>query len=398
MATVEIKPNVYWVGMNDRTTDLFEGIWPIAHTGVSYNSYLINDEKKVIIDLAKAIKTDIFFDNISEVMDLAHIDYVVINHMEPDHTGVLRTLKRMSPTLKILCTPKSKKMLEDFYDMRENIKTIEDGETLSTGEMKLRFVYAPFVHWPETMITYESTQKILFSCDAFGGYGALPGSVFDDEARDPEFYERESLRYYANIVAKFSGPVLKAIGKLKDIPVDIIAPSHGLIWRKNPERIVELYRKWAQYATGETEPGITLIYASMYGNTEMVMNAVARGISGEGVPMEIFDAARTHSSFILPSLWTKRGVAIGCPTYEVGAFPPVADVLQMAALKRIMNKQAVMFGSFGWSGGALKRIKEIVQPLKWTLSDTFEFAGGPTPEDLENAETFGAEFAKTIKE
>jgi len=275
---------------------------------------------------------------------------------------------------------------------------VSDGETLSLGKTELKFVHAPFVHWPETMVTYEPSHEILFSCDAFGGYGALRGGIFDDECKDMAFYESESLRYFANIVAKFSGPTLKAIKKLEDVPVSIIAPSHGLIWRKNPGRIVELYRKWAEYATQTAEPGVTLIYGSMYGNTEMMMNAVAQGISSENVPVEIFDTARTHVSYILPSLWTKRGVVVGAPTYEVGVFPPVGQVLEMAALKRIMNKKAAMFGSYGWSGGALKKIKSIIEPLAWDLTETFEFPGGPTAADLEKAKEFGARFARVAKE
>ena len=398
MATVQIKPNIHWIGVNDRTTDLFEGLWPIAQEGVSYNSYLINDEKKAIIDLSKAIKSDIFFDNVSEIVDLSEIDYLVINHMEPDHTGVFRILQRMAPGLTILGTPKTHKMLEDYYGIKENFREVQDGETLSLGKTELKFVHTPFVHWPETMVTYETTRKILFSCDAFGGYGALRGSIFDDECKNLEFYTRESLRYFVNIVAKFTGPVLRAIDKLAGVPIDIIAPSHGLIWRKDPAMIVELYKKWSGYALEESEPGITLIYGSMYGNTERMMNAVAQGISSKGLPLEIFDVTRTHVSYILPSLWTKSGIAIGAPTYEGGLFPPMAQVLEMAAQKRISRKKAVMFGSYGWSGGALKRIKEIVQPVKWDIADTLEIIGGPTEEDLKKAEAFGADFAKTIKE
>ncbi len=397
MSVVEIKPDIYWIGVNDRTTDLFEGLWPITREGVSYNSYLINDEKKAIIDLAKAIKTDIFFDNISEIFKISEIDYVIVNHVEPDHTGVLRILKRMAPKLKILATPKAKKMLEDFYSISENIIEVGDGETLSLGRKNLKFIYAPFVHWPETMVTYETTHKILFSCDAFGGYGALRGAIFDDECRDLTFYQEESLRYFVNIVAKFTKPVLNAIERLSDVPIDIIAPSHGLIWRKNPKIIVDLYKKWSEYAKGETEPGITLIYGSMYSNTEIMMNAVTQGISGTGTRLNIFDAARTHVSYILPSLWTNSGVVIGAPTYEASLFPPVAQVLEMAVIKRVMNKKVCMFGSYGWSGGALKELKRIIEPVNWELVDTFEFAGGPTEEDLKRGEEFGANFAKLIK-
>lgn len=282
MPAVEIKPDIYWIGVNDRTTDLFEGLWPISRHGVSYNSYLIKDKKNAIIDLSKAIKSDIFFDHIAEVIDISQIDYVIINHMEPDHTGVLRTLRKLAPDLTILCTEKAKTMLKDFYAITTNIEVIRDGQCLSLGSKELKFFETPFVHWPETMVTFETSQNILFSCDAFGGYGALRGTIFDDQCNDLDFYIKESLRYYVNIVAKFSRPTLNAIEKLKRVPVEIIAPAHGLIWRKQPGLIVELYKKWAGYATGEAEKGVTLIYGSMYGNTEMMMNSVALGLSHGG--------------------------------------------------------------------------------------------------------------------
>jgi len=373
MPAVEIKPDVYWIGVNDRTTDLFEGLWPITEEGVSYNAYLINDEKKAIVDLSKALKTDEFFDRIAEIVAVSEIDYVVINHMEPDHTGVLRTLRKIAPGATILGSAKTKKMLESFYGITEKVRVVEDGEALSLGRRTLQFFSTPFVHWPETMMTFETSHRILFSCDAFGSYGALRGAIFDDECKDLGFYQKEALRYYVNIVAKFSKPVLKAIGKLADVPVEIIAPSHGLIWRKNPRLIVDLYKKWA------------------------MMNAVAQGISRVGVPLEIFDAARTHVSYILPSLWTKAGVMVGAPTYEGTLFPPMAQVLEMATLKRVLNKKVAMFGSYGWSGGALKHLKKIIEPVRWEMVDSLEFVGKPTDEDLKKGEEFGASFAEIIK-
>ena len=397
MPPVEIKPDIYWIGVNDRTTDLFEGLWPITQEGVSYNAYLINDEKKAIVDLTKALKTDEFFDQIDQLADVSQLDYIIVNHMEPDHSGVLRTLRRIAPQAIILGTEKTRAMLESFYGITEGVQVVQDGEPLSLGQHTLRFVYTPFVHWPETMMTYEVSERILFSCDAFGSYGALRGAIFDDEYADLEFYKQEALRYYVNIVALFSGPVLKAIAKLADVPVSIIAPSHGLIWRGNPQLIVDLYKQWAEYATGPTEVGVTLIYGSMYGNTEKMMNAVAQGISREGVPLTIFDAAHTHVSYILPSLWTQRGVMVGAPTYEGGLFPPVAQVLDMAAQKRIRNKKVARFGSYGWSGGAQRKFERIIEPLKWELVDSFEFIGCPTEEELRQGEEFGARFARHIR-
>ncbi len=397
MPPVQIKPDIYWIGVNDRTTDLFEGLWPISQEGVSYNSYLIDDEKKAIIDLAKALKTDEFFDQIANVIELSSIDYVVVNHMEPDHTGVIRTLRKVAPAVTIVGSPKTKSMLQSFYGISENVEAVEDGDTLPLGRRTLKFFSTPFVHWPETMMTYEVSHGILFACDGFGGYGALRGAIFDDECTDPEFYRREALRYYVNIVAKFSKPVLRAIEKLADLPLEVIAPSHGLIWREHPEVIVDLYRRWAEYATGDAEPQITLLYGSMYGNTETMMNAVAQGISSVGVPFDIFDAARTHVSYILPSLWTRNGVMVGAPTYEGTLFPPVAQALEMAALKRIQNKKAAMFGSYGWGGGALKHLQRIVEPVGWDIVDSFEFTGSPTEQELQQGMEFGIRFAEEVK-
>jgi anaerobic nitric oxide reductase flavorubredoxin len=396
MPSVEMKPGVHWIGLNDRTTDLFEGIWPITERGVTYNSYLVRAGKNVLIDLSKGFKTDEYIESIEAIVPLADIDYLVVNHMEPDHTGALRTLLRIPRRLTIIATAKAKEMLEAFYGVTENVHVVADGEELALGGRTLKFVHAPFVHWPETMVTYETTDRILFSCDAFGGYGALPGAIFDDQCEDIAVYEREALRYYVNIVAKFSGPTLKAIEKLAGVPVDIIAPSHGLVWRKNPSRIVELYRAWARLAQGGGERGVTLVYGSMYGNTEKMMNAVAQGISRAGVPVEIFDAARVHPSYILPALWLYRGVMVGAPTYEGTLFPPVAQVIDMAALKRVVKKKAAVFGSYGWSRGGMAAFQEKAAGLTWDVSEVLEFRGGPTAELLKKGEEFGERFASSL--
>jgi anaerobic nitric oxide reductase flavorubredoxin len=397
MPSLEIRPDVFWIGLNDRTTDLFEGIWPVAEAGVTYNSYLIRDEQNVLIDLAKGFKTDEYFERIDSIVPLSEIDYIVINHMEPDHTGAIRALSRLPRKCTLIATPKAKDMLAAFYGITENVRTVADGEELVIGRHALKFVHAPFVHWPETMVTYDVTDKILFSCDAFGGYGALPGTTFDDQCSDLLFYEREALRYYVNIVAKFSAPTLAAIAKLAGVPIEVIAPSHGLVWRRDPGRIIDLYTRWAELAKGGGEVGVTLIYGSMYGNTERMMNAVAQGLSRSGIPVEIFDAARTHSSYILPSLWTYRGVMVGAPTYEGTLFPPVAQALEMAALKRVVNKKAAIFGSFGWSKGGMAAFQKLVEPLKWQVTDILEFQGGPTADLLKKGEELGERFAAAVK-
>jgi anaerobic nitric oxide reductase flavorubredoxin len=397
MPAVELRPDIFWIGLNDRTTDLFEGIWPVSDAGVTYNSYVIKDEKNVIVDLAKGFKTDEYFELLDSIVPLADIDYIVINHMEPDHTGAIRALSRIPRKCTLLMTEKAREMLQAFYGITENIRTVADGEELVIGKRTLTFVHTPFVHWPETMVTWDAADRILFSCDAFGGYGTLPGTMFDDQVSDLQFYEREALRYYVNILAKFSTPTLNAIQKLAGLPMEVIAPSHGLVWRRDPARIVDLYTRWAKLGRGGGETAVTLLYGSMYGNTEKMMNAVAQGITRGGVPVEIFDAARTNSSYILPALWTNRGVMVGAPTYEGGLFPPVAQALDMAGIKRILNKKAAVFGSYGWSRGGMAAFQKMVEPLKWDVTDVLEFRGSPTNELLKKGEELGERFAAAVK-
>ncbi len=398
MPAIPVKPGIHWIGVNDRTTDLFEGLWPISHEGVSYNSYLVLDEKKALIDLAAGHHATDLLEQIRDLVDPTELDYIVVNHMEPDHTGALTLLRSVAPQAELVLSPKAQAMMAEFYGITEGLRVVNDGESLSLGSQSLSFYMVPFVHWPETMVTYAPEQKVLFSCDAFGGYGALQGDIFDDQHADLDDYIRESLRYYVNIVARFSGPVLRAIDKLQGIEIDVVAPSHGLVWRRDPGQIIELYRQWASYASDAPQAGVTLVYGSMYGNTERMMNAVAEGVSQSGVPLTVFDAARTHPSYILPSLWTQSGVIVGAPTYEVSLFPPVAQAIETAVHKRIMNRKAAYFGSYGWSKGALRGLEQLTEPLKWEWLDTFEFAGATTRENLREGEAFGERFARALLE
>ncbi|MHB9031894.1 MAG: FprA family A-type flavoprotein [Anaerolineae bacterium] len=397
MPAIQICPDIYWIGVNDRTTDLFEGMWPITEQGVSYNSYLVMDEKKALIDLTKITQESAFINQLEGLVATSDLDYIVINHMEPDHTGAIRILRHLAPQATFLCSAKAQAMLANYYGITEGVQVVADGEKLSLGKHELTFNSIPFVHWPETMATYESKEKILFSCDAFGGYGALRGAIFDDETDNLDLYLKEALRYYVNIIARFSQPTMNAIKKLSPLAIDVVAPSHGLVWRRNPQQIIGLYQKWARLASEPAEPGVTLIYGSMYGNTEAMMNAVAEGISRCGLPLEIFDAARTHASYILPSVWTKSGVMIGAPTYEVALFPPVEQQLDVIVEKRIMRRKAAYFGSYGWSGGALKKTQEIITPLEWEWVDALALQGGPTQEDFKRLEAFGCKFAEALK-
>lgn len=397
MLPVEIRPSIFWVGVNDRQKELFEGLWPVRNEGVSYNSYLIDDKKKAVIDLSSLDTTEEWLQQIARITDPAGLDYVIINHMEPDHSGALELLRRIAPQVTLVGTQKTVEMLESFYGITENVQAVQDGDTLDLGDRQLKFLHTPWVHWPETMMTYEPAEKILFSCDGFGSYGSLNGAIFDDTATSVAWYEEQALRYFTNIISSFSKPVKKALTRLADVPLSIVAPSHGLVWRSRPGRILELYAKWAAYAGGPGEDGVTLLYASMYGNTKRMMEAIAQGIAGTGVPLEVFDVAKTPVSYLLPPLWTKKGVMIGAPTYEGGLFPFMANALDMVKRKHFSGKIAAGFGSCAWLGGGQRELERIAADLRWKFNGSLEFKGEPTRAELDSGFKFGEDFARSVK-
>ncbi|MEN6580361.1 MAG: FprA family A-type flavoprotein [Anaerolineaceae bacterium] len=398
MQPIEIRPNVYWVGVNDRSTDLFEGLWPILNRGVSYNSYLIKDEKTALIDLSKETFTDDFVEQVSKLINLEDLDYVIVNHMEPDHSGALLRIRELAPKAKFLGMGKAIAMMNDFYGITENVEVVKHEQTLSLGKNTLRFLFTPLVHWPETMMTYMMEEKILFSCDGFGSYGALDGSIFDDETKDLQFYESEALRYYTNIVAAFSKNVLQAIGKVSIYPVEVVAPSHGLVWRKDPARIIGLYKRWAELASQPAEAGVTVLYGSMYRNSERAMNYALQAITNEGVPVEVFNVGVTEASFILPSLWTKQGLLVAAPTYERAMFPPMVYVLNIAEIKGVRNRAAGYIGSYAWSGGAKGVFEEYATRLAWDVVGTHEFNGSAKEEDIRQIQSLAQQVALRSKQ
>lgn len=398
MKPIEIKQGVFWVGVNDRVTELFEGLWPIGREGISYNSYLIRDEKSALIDLSKEMLSDEYLAQIAGIMDLGDLDYVVINHMEPDHSGALKRLRQIAPEAVILGMPKTVAMLKDFYGLTENVERLSNGQELSLGTNTLRFVYTPFVHWPETMMTYIVEQKILFPCDGFGSYGALDGTIFDDTCADRAYFEAEALRYFTNIVAPFSKSVLSAIGKFADTPIEMVAPSHGLIWREDPGRILELYRAWSEYYHSPAEVGVSALLGTMYRNTERALSAALEGIASEGIPVKVHDVRKMHISYILPDLWTRRGVLVAAPTYEGGMFPTMMDALMMADRKRVTHRKAAYLGSRAWSGGAQDEFEQMAEKMEWDVVNSVGFLGGPEDSDLDRARELGAALARAVKD
>jgi flavorubredoxin len=385
-----------------RTEDLFEGIWPIPD-GVSLNSYLVKGDKIALIDLVRdwggapaALEAGLSLAGIK----LADIDYLILNHLEPDHTGWLVDYKRLNPKVKILASPKGAALVKGFYKLSDGVEAVKDGDSLDLGAgMVLKFFETPNVHWPETMMTYEPVSGALFSCDGFGSFGMLGDRVFDDEfsAQEHSFFESETLRYYANIVASFGAFVKKAVDKLSGLNIKVVAPSHGIIWRKEPLKIVQLYAKYASYLDGGREKEICVIWGSMYGNTEIGLKAVLDGIEAGGVPFTMHRVPNEDVSYILADAYKSEGILVAMPTYEYKMFPPMAYALDILARKHVMGRTALRIGSWGWVGGAKKEYEEAIESLKWNSLESVEWVGVPDAPVLATLRARGVELAAAVK-
>ncbi|KPJ89950.1 MAG: flavodoxin [Spirochaetes bacterium DG_61] len=389
---IAITEQVHWIGANDLETELFESIWPLPQ-GVSYNTYIIDDEKVAVIDTLKRNFLPQFIDKILSVSK--KVDYLIVNHMEPDHSGSMKVLHKIFPDMKIVGNKKTVDYIKGFYRIDEkDIEVIEDGETLNLGRHTLQFFLTPMVHWPETMMTYETSNKILFSGDAFGGFGTLNGGIFDDEV-DLNYFENEILRYYSNIVAKYSPMVQKALGRLKDLDVKIIAATHGPIFRKNPAYIVNLYDRWSRQ---ETERGVVLVYASMYGNTQKMAEAVARALAREGVDrIRLHNISKSHLSFVLTDIWRFRGLLLGSCTYNTKLFPPMDMLVRTLENDNLKNRAVGIFGSYSWSGGAVKDLRAFAESGNLQFTEpVVEVKHSPILEDYEQLRLLGKNIAKAL--
>lgn len=400
-----VKPGVYRyvANLEEEDLDLFEGIWPIPH-GVSLNSYFVQGDKGALIDLVcdwdgTPVK---IVDQMKETsFSVQDVDYVVLNHMEPDHTSWLPHLCKENPRIVVYCTEKASKLVKAFYGL-DNCKIVKSGDHLDLGQGKvLHFLEVPNVHWPETMVTYEPSSKVLFTCDAFGSFGRVEEAVYDDQLKPGEkkFFDDEMLRYYANIVASFSVFVQRAIKKVVDTgwTIEVIAPAHGIIYRTNPMDVIQRYITLAQYLEGPCEPEITLIWSSMYGNTEKVVDSIIEGVRSEGVGINIFRVPQDHVSFILGAAWKSSALILGMPTYEYKMFPPMANVLDMFSRKHVHYKKVLRFGSFGWSGGAQKELDHLTKDLHWSFAEPLEWQGRPDEEVKKRAFEAAKALAKEVK-
>lgn len=389
-----ISKDVHWIGVNDRETTLFENYWPLEK-GVCYNSYLINDEKVAVMDTVKFNKTDEYLGKIKEIIGDKKIDYLVVHHMEPDHSSSMKALITEYPDVQIVGNKKTFDFIRNFYDIHDNFYEVGEGDEINLGEHTLKFFMTPMIHWPETMMSYDLKDGILFSMDAFGGFGALDGTLFDDEV-NLEFYEDEIRRYYSNIVAKYSPIVQNALKKLGALDIKVIAPTHGPVWRSQPSTIVNFYDKWSRF---EAEEGVVIVYGTMYGNTAKMADYIGRVIAEQGIKnVRIYDASKTHVSHILNDIWRFKGVILGSCAYNTYVFPAMDNVLSALEHTGLKNRYLGIFGNKGWSGGGVKGILEFADKVKWERAGSaVEATFAAKDSDLSQLKEMAIQMAEMVK-
>ena len=361
-----VAKDIYYVGVNDRQKALFENLWPLPG-GVSYNSYLIVDDKTVLVDTVDICYSDLFFKRVAKLLDGRKLDYLVVDHMEPDHAGSIRLLRQIYPDVKIVGNKQTFGMLAGYHGITDGLHEVKEGDTLDLGHHKLSFYMAPMVHWPEVMVTYEETEKVLFSADAFGTFGTLDGGVLDTDMDTDRFWS-EMTRYYANIVGKYGGPVQRALKKLSGLDIQTICSTHGPVWTRQSGDVIALYDRLSRY---EGLDGVTIVYGSMYGHTEQMAEDIATALSDGGVRhIAMHNVSKSHGSYILRDVFNYRGLIVGCPTYSGQLYPEVEMVLSEIKLREVKDRLFSYFGSFTWAGAAVKHLAAYAEAMKWEVVGT----------------------------
>lgn len=360
----EISPEIYWVGGNDRRLEQFENLFPLTN-GVSYNSYLILDEKTALIDTVDDAITDQYLENIQHLMNGRKLDYLIINHMEPDHCGNIENIVKMYPDVKVIGNTKSFALFHQFYnmDISQNQMLVKEGDELNLGTHNLKFVFAPMVHWPEVMMNYETTKGILFAADAFGTFGALAGNIFDDEIDYANMYIDEARRYYANIVGKFGAQVQAVFKKIAGLDIKMICSLHGPIFRRDIPLILDLYNKWSTYQP--EKDGVVIFYGSMYGNTANTADALANKLAQRGISdIRVYDVSKTHPSYIISEVFKYSHLVAAAPTYNMGLYYPMDNLLHEMAALGVKNRKVALIGNHSWASAALKIMTEHFNCMK----------------------------------
>lgn len=358
---VEIRDHIYYVGVNDRTKHLFENLWPLPK-GISYNSYLIDDDKVALIDTVDICYSEVFFRKIRSVLGDKPIDYLVVNHMEPDHSGSIEWLVNRYPDITIIGNNRTMDMVKGYYGITDNVLTIKDKDEVKLGKNTLRFYLTPMIHWPETMMTYVPELKTLFSGDAFGTFGSLDGGVIDSQL-NADWYFDEMIRYYSNIVGKYGSPVQVALAKLAGIDIEVFCSTHGPVWteKENIDKVISLYDKLSKY---EADSGLVIAYGSMYGNTEQLAEIIAASAAENGIKnIVMHNVAKSHQSDILRDVFKYRGLIVGSPTYNNQLYPGVESFISSVRNRNIKNRLFAYFGGFSWADASMRYLNAFAEEM-----------------------------------
>lgn len=361
-----ITDDLVFLGVNDRRLALFENVYPIEK-GVSYNSYLLKDEKTVLLDTVDKEASIQFFENLEYALDGKKLDYVIVNHLEPDHAATLQDVAAKYSEAKIVCNKKTLSMIKQFFDFDIDSKAqiIQEGDVLNTGKHNLTFVMAPMVHWPEAMVTYDTTDKILFSADAFGTFGALSGNIFADEVNFETEWLDEARRYYTNIVGKYGMQVQSLLKKAANLEIAMICPLHGPVWRKNISWFVEKYQKWSSY-TPELN-SVLILSGSIYGHTENVAEILANKLADKGIcNMKIYDVSKTHPSYIVSEAFKFSHIVIATASYNAGIFTPMETVLLDLKAHNLQNRTFAVIYNGSWAPVSAAVLKGHIETIKNT--------------------------------
>ena len=359
----KVTDDLYWIGGNDRRLALFEGVYQIPR-GVSYNSYLLMDEKTVLLDTVDKAVKGVFFENIEKVLDGRKLDYLVVQHMEPDHSEAIWEVVMRYPEVKIVCNAKIAQMMKQFFsfDVDARVVLVKEGDTFHTGKHNLVFVSAPMVHWPEVMVSYDTTDKILFSADAFGTFGALNGALFADEVDFPRDYLDEARRYYTNIVGKYGVQVQALLKKAATLDIQMICPLHGFVWRKDIGWYLDKYMHWSSYTP--EEQGVVIAYASIYGNTANAADLLACRLRERGVRTEVFDVSVTPASEIIAAAFKYSHLVFAAPTYNSGVFVTMEALLMDLAEHNIQNRTVAFMENGTWAATSARQMGAMLEKCK----------------------------------
>ena len=367
----KVTEDIVWVGASDRRLALFENIFPIPR-GVSYNSYVLLDEKTVLLDTVDASVAGQFFENLEHVLDGRKLDYLIVNHMEPDHCAMIGDLVRRYPEVQVVGNAKTFGMMKQFFgtDFAERAVTVKEGDTLATGAHTLHFVMAPMVHWPEVMVTYDEKDKVLFAADGFGTFGALNGNIFADEVDFDRDWLDDARRYYTNIVGKYGASVQALLKKASGLEIAVICPLHGPIWRENLGYILEKYQKWSTYEA--EDQAVVILYATMYGNTASAADALAGRLAAKGVKkIAVYDVSNTHVSELISEIFRASHVVFAAPTYNGGIYPVMENLLADMKALAVQNKTVALMENGTWAPMTAKQMREKLAELKnVTILDT----------------------------